>query len=60
MRVRVTFTVDIDVDAWCTDYGISPDAVREDVKAYCEHDMTEILRDHGHLLATDKSDCKSP
>jgi hypothetical protein len=43
MKVRVSFTVDINADAWATEYGIEPSGVRDDVKQYVEF-MAE-----GHL-----------
>jgi hypothetical protein len=37
MKVRINFTVDIDVETWCLEYGIKPSEVREDVKCYVEY-----------------------
>lgn len=34
MKVKVTVTLDIDVDAWMLNYGINSNEVRADVKGY--------------------------
>lgn len=43
MKVRVkSFTVDINVDAWMTNYGVDRSEVRADVQTYIENG----IRDH--------------
>jgi hypothetical protein len=37
MKIKINFTVDIDVDAWCLAYGDEPSEVREAVKCYVEY-----------------------
>lgn len=34
MYVKIEMTVDVDVDAWASTYGISKGEVRDDVRAY--------------------------
>lgn len=36
MKVRFSITVEVDTDAWMTEYGIESRDVREDVKTYLE------------------------
>jgi hypothetical protein len=37
MKVRVSFTVEIDPAAWTSNYGVEgAAAIRDDVKVYCE------------------------
>lgn len=36
MKVRVTFTVDIDPDAWEAEYGVPRAELREDVNSHIE------------------------
>jgi hypothetical protein len=49
MKVKIEFTLDIDVDAWMTDYGLTADEVRDDVRAYAKQTVTEHFRDQGYL-----------
>ena len=43
MKVKISFTIDIDPDYWETSYGITgAQAIREDVKTYAEN----TVRDH--------------
>lgn len=41
-------TVEVDIDAWCAEYGDTPTvaAVRESVRSY--FDMANVLPDHLH------------
>ena len=37
MKVQIKFTIDIDTDAWTSNYGVEgAAAIREDVRAYAE------------------------
>ena len=47
MKVRVSFTVDIDPDVWELEYGVAREDVREDVKAHVENGAKDHLRDLG-------------
>lgn len=48
MKIRVSFTIDIDKVAWQNDYA-APVSVREDVQTYTETMVKEWLRDQGYL-----------
>lgn len=52
VRVRCTFTVEVDVDAWEGEYGVSgvPE-VQEDVQRHVENTVREHLRSLGVLRA---------
>lgn len=52
MKVRVSTTLNVDVEAWCMEYGTDAGEVREDVKAYADHVLYEYFRDLG-VLADD-------
>ncbi len=45
MKVRVTVTLDVDADAWATEYGLNLEDVRADVKEHAAHSLT------GHFAA---------
>jgi hypothetical protein len=51
VKVRVTFTVDVDPEAWSLNYGTGTDPadVREDVRRYVENGAVEQLREVGVL-----------
>lgn len=50
MKVHVSFTVDIDPDAWQRDFGVtSPSEVRQDVRIYVENGARDHLRELGLL-----------
>ena len=53
MKVAVQVTVDIDVDAYCTEYGLDRDEVRETVRLHVRNDVTEHLRGLGLLRETE-------
>jgi hypothetical protein len=42
MKVRVVLTVDIDREAWATEYGVPVDEVRDDVREY----VTNAVKAH--------------
>lgn len=46
IRVKIDWTVEVDTDAWASEYGTDPSAkaVRQDVKAYFE--TGEIIPEH--------------
>lgn len=50
MKVRVSFVVDIDPDAWVQSYGVDRTEVREDVKRYVENGARDHLSDLGMLV----------
>ena len=46
MKVRISFTVDIDPEAWALTYGIEgAEGIREDVKAHAEQMLKAFLID---------------
>ncbi|MFE3589440.1 hypothetical protein ACFXOY_18240 [Streptomyces niveus] len=52
MKQRITFTLDVDEQAWAEEYGLDPADVREDVRSYmanllhCMHPVSaELVRD---------------
>ena len=49
MRVRVAFTVDVDIDSWQLQFGTSRDELRDDVKRYAERLAYEALDSQGLL-----------
>lgn len=50
MRVRVSFVVDVDVEAWMSEYGVAREDVRDDVRTYIENGALDQLRDFGLLV----------
>jgi hypothetical protein len=50
MKVTVSFTVDVDAEAWASEYGVTGQAaIRTDVKAYAQHTVIEQLAAVGVL-----------
>lgn len=49
MKVQVTYTIDIDAEAWRNEFG--SEDVRADVKARCEYLAVEQVRMDGLLSA---------
>lgn len=50
IKVRIPVTVEIDMDAWCTDYGTETAAeVREDVKSHVTNTIQQHLDSLGVL-----------
>lgn len=47
MRVRVSFTVDVDPGAWMDEYGVERSEVRADVLRYVENSVRAHLDDLG-------------
>ena len=43
VKVKITFTLDINPDAWCLEYGVPRENVRADVQSYFEHIAIEQL-----------------
>jgi hypothetical protein len=43
VKVRVTFTVDVDAESWENQFGVSGAALREDVKYYTHRLAVESL-----------------
>lgn len=49
MKVKVSFTVEIDADAWELNYGTDRANLREDVKNYAESTVVEQFAQVGVL-----------
>lgn len=50
MKVKVSFTLDIDPDAWTANYGVEgAKEIRADVQVYVENGVRDQLRDLGLL-----------
>ena len=47
MKVKISFTVDINEEAWATEYGIDLADVRKDVQSYVGSEAWAGLRDRG-------------
>lgn len=45
MKVKIEYTVDIDVDAWILNFGLDKSQVREDVKEHARQSYIEYLVD---------------
>jgi hypothetical protein len=51
MKVRITVTVDIDPEAWTTDYGVTDQtAIRDDVREWATNLVTEQLQSQMMLI----------
>lgn len=50
MRVRVEVTLDVDAEAWCSEYGVERADVRTDVKSHAEQSLLAHFDDLGLLL----------
>ena len=37
VKIKVSFTLDVNADSWCYEYGITPQDVRADVQSYFEY-----------------------
>jgi hypothetical protein len=51
VRVRVSFTVDIDPESWQGEYGMKFSDVRNDVKYYAEQIVFEQFAQNGVLVS---------
>lgn len=49
MKVKVSFTLDVDVQAWAAEYGIDPAEVRADVRNHTEQGVRDQLGGLGLL-----------
>lgn len=49
MKIRVTFTLDIDPESWASEYGLDKTEVREDIQAYLANEAREWMNMMGHL-----------
>jgi hypothetical protein len=48
MKVRLTFTLDVDEEAWANEYGLYPKEVHEDVRAmFLTYMLGSRPRDNG-------------
>jgi len=50
MKINIDFTVDIDVEAWWSNYSVEPSEVREDVKCYVEYGTHDQFKGLGLLV----------
>lgn len=41
MKVKLTITVEVDAEAWMTEYGINKTELRDDVRAYITTAVTD-------------------
>ena len=56
MKVRVTVTLDIDPDAWESNYGVSgASAIREDVRSWAFHLLHDAADETGNLITGRKT-----
>jgi hypothetical protein len=46
IKVRVSFTLEVDVHGWARDYGVHREDVREHVKKYVD----SLVREHGQEI----------
>ena len=53
MKVKVSFTLDLDSEAWQRDYGVAKENVRADVQTYVENGTKDHLRELGLLKEGD-------
>jgi hypothetical protein len=55
MKIKVTLSLDIDADAWRTEYDIpaGAKALRNDVRTHVTHFVTDHLRDLDLFLPED-------
>ena len=49
-KIKIEFTVDVDVDAWVENYGTDPKDVVRDVKAYANVTIVEQFLQIGVLV----------
>ena len=49
MKVRIAFTVDVDVNAWADAYGMDRKDVPNDVRAWAFHGIVSKLEEAGAL-----------
>lgn len=47
MKVHVSFTLDVDAEAWALAYGVDKSKIREDVKMYVAERTHEFIREQG-------------
>jgi len=50
MKVKVSFTIDIDPDVWIENYGCEKKDVRQDVIDYVYHGTYTQFEDMGYLI----------
>lgn len=50
MKVQIKLTVDVDVAAWCVEYGCERSEVREDVKTYLVDQIRQSHAAHDFAL----------
>lgn len=50
MKVRIVLTLNIDPEAWATEYGLEKSEVRDDVRLWVQGEVMEGLNDRGMLL----------
>jgi len=47
MKVRISFTVDVDAEAWMGEYGVGRDEVRSDVQEHAAYLVAQLYREMG-------------
>jgi hypothetical protein len=47
MKIRISFTVDIDPEVWALEYGLDPSEVRADVQTYIAESVRGELDSRG-------------
>ena len=47
MKVKISFTIDINADSWAAEFGIDKADVRKDVQSYVGSEAWANLRDRG-------------
>ncbi len=47
MKVKISFTVEVDAEAWAKEYSLDISEVREDVKRYFESVEASPLEEYG-------------
>jgi hypothetical protein len=50
MKVRISFTLDVDDEAWAVEYGIDKSEVRKDVQTYVEYGVQADLDSRDLLI----------
>lgn len=50
MKVRISFTVDIDADMWAEAYGLEKREVRPDVQTWAKAQVMETLSDNELII----------
>ena len=54
MKVKLSFTVEIDPEEWMNSYFVERGEVRDDVKTYCEYMLVNKLKASGMWADSDE------